>query len=255
LKELQVHQHGHVAEVLLARNAVNSIDPGLVDGLARTLGELADDRGIGAIVLGSAEEKFFSAGWDLPRLVELDRDTVTDFVAAFNRLTVELACLRVATVAAVDGYAVAGGFILALACDFRVMTSDPRRKVGLTEVDLGLPLPLPSVLLLRALVTGAVVRDVAVAGRLLGPEQALAAGLVDRLAEPGRVREAARELAAELGAKPGHAHGTMKALLHEDLVERVAAEGPEQERRFVDAFFHPETRVLLRRAAKKLTVR
>lgn len=252
MKQLEVRQHGHVAEILLARNAINSIDPALVDELARTAGDLADDRGIHAIVLGSTQEKFFSAGWDLPELLAKDRAAVSDFVAAFNRLTVELSCLRVATVAAIDGYAVAGGYILALACDFRVMTSDPRRRVGLTEVDLGLPLPLPSILLLRGLVPGRVVRDVAVAGRLFGPEEALAAGLVDRLAEPGAVLGAARALAEELGAKPAHAYGGMKSLLHEDLIERLGRDGARNEQRFVDAFFHPDTRLLLREAARKL---
>ena len=82
MRGLRIHRHGSVGEVLLARNAVNSLDPQLVNDLASSLAELATESGVHALVLGSAEEKFFSGGWDLPHLLELDRAGVTAFVAA-----------------------------------------------------------------------------------------------------------------------------------------------------------------------------
>lgn len=254
MAELEVVQHGPIAEVLLARNPLNTISPAFVDELATTIGDLSRDPGVGAIVLGSTAEKFFSAGWELPTLLELSREDMADFLRRFNRLTVEIACLSVGTVCAIEGFAVAGGFILALACDYRVMAQGTRR-IGLTEVDLGIPLPLPAAVLCEEVTGWRGARELGVAGRLLLADDALALGAVDRVVEPERVREAARDVAKGLAAKPHGAVGAVRSLLRGRLLRAVEARGTDCERAFLDAFFHPEARPLLAAAAKKLVPR
>jgi enoyl-CoA hydratase len=177
------------------------------------------------------------------------------FVSSFNQLTIELALLPVPTVAALNGFAVAGGWILALACDWRVMTTGNRR-VGINEVDLGVPMPAPAAALARNVGGGAGARDMFVLGRLYAPDEALAAGLVDRLAEPDRVREQARALAELAATKPRASAVAMKRILREPFARAVTPEAVRaNERQFLEAWWRPDVRPLLDAAAARLVPR
>jgi enoyl-CoA hydratase len=253
MSHLKVQRSGRVAEVVMARNALNTLSPDFVDELRACLRGLSEDDSVGALVLASGAEKFFSAGWDLPQLTKLSRADMASFLRAFNSLTVEMATYPGGTVAALSGFAVAGGWILALACDWRVMTTGNRR-VGINEVDLGLPIPLPAMLLARE-VTGPGARDMILTGKLATPEEALAARWIDALAAPDRVLVQAREIAGSVAAKPPGAVAAMKRELRESFIRQVEIDGPANEEAFLQAFFDPRVRPFVEAAAAKLVPR
>ena len=93
MSDLTLNRHGRVAEVLLSRNALNTLSPVFVADIDRLLDELAGDDSVGALVLGSSSEKFFSAGWDLPELLTLDEAGFRDFYRSFNAMSLKLASL------------------------------------------------------------------------------------------------------------------------------------------------------------------
>jgi enoyl-CoA hydratase len=254
MSDLTLERHGRVAELSLSRNSLNTLSPIFVAEIDRVLDELADDDTVGALVLGSASSKFFSAGWDLPELLELDAEGFLAFYRRFNSMSAKLAGLALPSVAAMAGHAVAGGAILALACDWRVMTSG-KAKFGLNEVDLGVPMPLPATLLAREVGGWRGGRDMLVAGRLFSPLEALEAGLVDVTVEGENVRDEALERAEGLAAKPAGAAGGMKSALRGAFFEACEAGRLDDEARFREAFFNPGTRELLTAAAEKLVPR
>lgn len=251
---LNFERHGRVAELVLSRNALNTLSPIFVAEIDRTLDELAEDENVGALVLRSDSPKFFSAGWDLPELLELDEEGFLAFYQRFNFMSLKLASLPAPTVAAIEGHAVAGGAILALACDWRVMTTG-KAKIGLNEVDLGVPMPLAATLLAREIGGWRVGREMLISGRLFSPMEALEAGVVDATVEPENVRDEALERAEALAAKPPRAAGVMKRALRAGFLEACEAGRADDEREFVRAFFRPETREDLHEAAKKLVPR
>ncbi len=134
--------------------------------------------------------KAFAAGADIKEMAGLGVADVLRLSADLQGVLDELAALPVPTVAAISGYALGGGFELALACDFRVV--DAGAKVGLPEITLGLIPGGGGTQRLARLVGGPRAKDLVFSGRMVGAEEALALGLVDEVAEPGTVEATAR---------------------------------------------------------------
>src|SRR5690606_5372216 len=136
---LEIVDHGGgVRELRLARPPVNALDPVLVADL-RAAVERAESAGVRALVL-SGGPRVFSGGLDVPALLALDRPAMEAFLADLLELLRALATSPVPVIAAVTGHSPAGGAVLAIQCDYRVMAEGDFR-IGLNEVAVGLPLP------------------------------------------------------------------------------------------------------------------
>jgi enoyl-CoA hydratase/carnithine racemase len=173
-------RQGPLAVLRLDKSRGNAIDEELVGELRQACADLEADDGVRGVLLASAHPKLFCPGLDLVSLVEYDRARLQRFMTAFGLMLSALYGLRKPVVAAVSGHAVAGGCILAMAADWRVL----RRggvTIGLNEVKVGVPLPLSVCALLRATVPPGSLSRVALLGRNFADEEALAAGLADEL--------------------------------------------------------------------------
>lgn len=208
---LREDHEGGVAVLRLARGKANAIDLELADALAERMAGLRGERPSPAVVL-TGSGTIFSAGVDLFRILEEDERYVDRFLAAFGRALAGVAGHPRPVVAALNGHAVAGGCILACACDRRLM-AEGDGTVGVPELSVGVPFPGVALEILRAVVPSGRVRDLVYGGRMHGPDDALAAGLVDRVVPPGRLLEWAREAAARLGAVPPEAFALTKRQL------------------------------------------
>jgi len=144
------------------------------------------------------------------------------------------------TVAAVSGHAIAGGCLLTLACDRRVMARAGAR-LGLSEINLGIPVPAGAVYLLRTLYPARAVEYLVLDGDGFGGERALELGLVERLAERDAVLGEAVRTAGHLGSRPPRAYAAAKAILREGLGEAMAARDAAELEEFLDLWFDPAT--------------
>jgi enoyl-CoA hydratase len=171
-----------------ARNAVNLA---VAEGIAAALDTLDDDAGLSVGVLTGAG-KGFSAGMDLKAFVTGERPWVGDrgFAGIVQRAA------RKPLIAAVEGFAVAGGLEIALACDVLVAGRDAR--LGIPEVKRSLVAAAGALLRLPQRVGYGQAMELALTGELVDAERAHAMGLVDRLAEPGGAVDAALDLAATI---------------------------------------------------------
>jgi len=198
---IDVERDGAVALVFLDRPKVNALDPELVAELLACWRELGADPGVGAVVLASRRPGVFSAGFDLKVLHALGRADFGAFIGSFAELYRAVFAGPMPCVAAVGGHAVAGGAILALACDRRLF-AEGEGRFGLTEVDLALPLPPGVLYLLRAVAGESRALEAGIFGRLYAPHEALAAGFADRAVAPEAVLGEALAEARALAAKP-----------------------------------------------------
>ena len=171
-----------------ARNAVNLP---LAEGIAAGLDELDADDGLSVGVLTGAGG-FFCAGMDLKAFVTGERPWVADrgFAGIVQRAS------RKPLIAAVEGFAVAGGFEIALACDLIVAARDAR--VGIPEAKRSLVAAGGALIRLPKRIPYHVAMELALTGDPIGAERAHQLGIVNRLAEPGNAVEVAVELAAEI---------------------------------------------------------
>jgi len=246
----ELSKHDDVAVLKLANGTTNPLNPALVAQLSADLDEIAANPAIRGLVLSTASTKFFSLGLALPELLELPDDELLHFFRAFNNLSIELLTIPIPTVAAITGHAVAGGCILALCCDYRFV-AEGRRLMGLNEIKVGVPVPLPGECALQAVVGERIAREIIDSGEFYEPEDALRMGLCDRVLPEDEVLAAAVEHAARLGARPRQTTRAVKEGRLAPMLARLRAESNARERTFVRCWQSEETQALLREAATK----
>ena len=198
------------------RPPANHIDEALLRRIVETAFTLDDDPACRVIVLAS-EGRHFCAGADLGHA-----DFVRDRPAAAQALYTYAARLfdvRTPIVAAVQGSAVGGGLGLACAADFRVAEASTRFVANFARLGFhqgfGLSVTLPE------LVGRQAAADMLLTARRVGGDEAVRMGLVDRLAEPGLLRETARALALQIAGSAPLAVRSIRQTLRGDLAERV----------------------------------
>lgn len=220
---LQTIRHDKdIFEFRLDRPPVNALDPDLVEALEKALVK-APEQGARAIVL-SGSPGMFSAGLDVPALLALDRERMSRFWGSFFGLLRRLGESPVPVIAALTGHSPAGGAVLAIFCDYRIAAEGDFR-IGLNEVQVGLPVPGVVYGALRRLTGSREAERLAVRGSLVDPQEALRTGLVNELTPPDRVVERALEEAAGLLALPARALATTRQTARADL-HAICAEGP-----------------------------
>jgi enoyl-CoA hydratase/carnithine racemase len=207
--------------VLRLCDGENRFRPASLDAIEAVLAEVEAQDGPGALVL-TGEGKFFSNGLDLDWMGTAPPGGAEEVVARVHALLARVLAFPTVTVAAVNGHAFAAGAMLALACDARVMRAD-RGFVCLPEVDIGIPFTPGMTALLRARMTPAVATEAMVFGRRYGGHDALAAGLVDAVADEPQVVAAALERAAPLAGKARATVQAIKRGLHADALAALAA--------------------------------
>jgi enoyl-CoA hydratase/carnithine racemase len=252
---LDVLDHGEVRELRLARPPVNALDPALVSGLRRAI-EAAPGDGAAALVL-SGRPGMFSAGLDVPQLLALDRPAIAAFLADLFALMEALARSPLPVAAALTGHSPAGGAVLALFCDHRVMAEpDPERPdkpylFGLNEVHVGLAVPAVLQTALARLVGRHRAEELAVWGRLVDSREAHRLGLVDELAPAGEVVGRALAWSRDLLALPRRAMLQTRELARADLVAGFAGVAAQVER-WTESWFGEETQGAMRALVARL---
>src|SRR2546427_3373594 len=147
---MRIERDGEVALIRLENGKANAIGPSFLDRLEALLGQLGDARA--AVITGQGSA--FSAGLDLPTLVDLDRVRMRAFVLRFETAMMRVFELPIPLVAAVNGHAVAGGGVVALQADVR-LGGGRGAPIGLKETQPRVGLASPGVETLRRQVPGA----------------------------------------------------------------------------------------------------
>ena len=246
---IETVEHGTIRELRLARPPANALDPALLRALREALRE-ATAAGREAVVLSGSPGRF-SGGLDVPALLSLDRAGILDAWRTFFALMRELAASPVPVVAALTGHSPAGGTVLALFADHRVLAGGDF-LVGLNEVRVGLPVPE---VLLRALAYTVGERQaarLAVGGLLVPPDEALRVGLVDEVAPLAEVVPRAVAWARDLLARPRAAMTATRALARRPLVAAFDAVDDRMLGAVTDQWFSPEAQSTLRALAARL---
>lgn len=228
-----------IALLRLERPPANAIELGTATALGETLARLEQDGGTRAIVI-TGQGPFFSAGLDLKVVPTYGPAEQRAMVMAINRLLGRFYGSPLPTVAALNGHALAGGLVVALACDYR-LASRGSYRLGLTETKVAVPYPAAAMAVVQAELTPPVARRVVLLARHMTPEEALADGIVDELEAPEGLLPRAFALAGELAALPRDAYARIKRQLRArtlERIEQVIATGTDP---LLDGWLSPET--------------
>jgi enoyl-CoA hydratase/carnithine racemase len=195
-----------MVEIAMNGPAKNALGTQMMTWLLERLGQA---NGEPVLLTGAGDA--FSAGLNLKEVAAFDPEGMADYLRLLERCMSALYQYPGPTVALVNGHAIAGGCVLTLACDYRVATNDPRARIGLNEVALGVRFPPRVLRIVRDRVPAPSLVPVLLGAELFAPAQAVAHGLIDETSEDaGGV---ARAKLAALAAHPADAYAATKRAL------------------------------------------
>jgi Delta3-Delta2-enoyl-CoA isomerase len=238
-QSVTLEREGPIAVVRLARAHGNAINDDLVERLVAALAAAESDPEVGGVLL-AASGKIFCPGLDLQELFPLDRPAMERFMTRFSAAVLTLYAFPKPVVAALHGAALAGGCVLGICADWRVLGRGT--LIGLNEVKVGVPLPYGVALIVREAVPRHAVTAVALLGRNFTDADALAAGLADEIAEPDAVAALARERLSEFIGKDAASFSVTKRYLRSPVVERIRTNSRLLLPEWLDGWFAPTTR-------------
>ena len=246
---LEVTDHGRVREIQLNRAPANALSREFITSIIKQLEDAASSSD--AVVV-SGRPGMFSAGLDVPSLLMESREGMADFWRLFSRLLHTIAFMPVPTVFALNGHCPAGGIVLALFGDYRIMCGG-QYKTGLNEVQVGLVVsPVIKNALVR-LIGPQPAAKILIPGKLLSPEQAHELGLVDEVeSDPEAVVKRSIELCEQLLTLPRNAMLATRTLAREDLHALFEHEHSLGVDAFLELWFSDETQKTLKELVARL---
>ncbi len=176
-------REGDIAVVTLDNPPANALSDELVDQLQAAL-ERTSESDARALVLCTANPRFFGAGADISLLARADRAGFVRYLDRLRRAIATLRALSIPTVAAIDGLALGGGFELTLNCDLRWM--GPSARVGLPEIALGLLPGATGTQRLPAVIGVERAKELMLSGRQVGRDEAVTLGIAFAAEESAR---------------------------------------------------------------------
>jgi enoyl-CoA hydratase/carnithine racemase len=242
-------QHGPIHEIRLARPPANALDPSLVRALREALARTTREGARGIVLSG--REGMFSAGLDVPALLQLERGELRVFWNDFFGLCADIACSPMPVVAAITGHAPAGGAVLSIMCDYRVM-ADGTFRIGLNETQVGLAVPECIQAALRRLVGAYRAERLMVAGAMLEAGEAKAVGFVDELVATDRVVPRAIAWLDDLLKLPPNAMSETRRLGRADLAAVFADPSALHVEDLLDRWYSPEAQAVLQALVARL---
>ena len=216
---IEIQAFGTVQVLTLSSGRVNAQDVELLEELAATLRDMAGSSGAALVVTGAG--RVFSAGVDLNRVVEGGAGYTDRLVPALSAAFEAMFSYPGPTVAAINGAAIAGGCVLACACDRRLIS--PEAQIGASEVRVGVTFPVAALEVMRY-AAGRHAEEALLGGRTYRGAEAVARGLAHRVVADDLLEAAVAE-ASDLGDIPADAYRHTKAQLRAPAMARIREAG------------------------------
>lgn len=251
MEYIKVNIEQRTANVFLNRGRSNAFHAEMLAELKEAVESAEADPAIEGLIF-HGKEGFFSAGLDLISLYDYDERQIRDFWELFMSFVQTLVAFRKPAVAAISGHAPAGGCVLAIGCDARVM-AEGDYIIGLNEVPVGIVVPDAIFALYSFWLGQANAYRYLLQGKLLTPQEALAAGLVDEVVPLQRIRTAAERQLALFTQFERNTWWQSKTNLRKELVGRMAANRQESIDMVLKQWWAPSTRSILKTIIDNLT--
>ncbi|MEJ2084256.1 MAG: enoyl-CoA hydratase/isomerase family protein [Acidobacteriota bacterium] len=247
---IERREHGDVTVLELRHGKANALDVELLDDVRAHLEQLGRD---GRAVVLTGHDGFFCAGVDLRRVVDSDRTYTVDLIAALDRCLGEMVRFPRPLVAAINGHAIAGGLVLACACDYRLVGSDEAR-LGLTELAVGVPFPPRAFEVVRLAVGAVTAKRLVLGADLIESRQAVDLGIVDEVVASEDLESRAVEVATSWARLPEKTFALTKSQLNSELELRLGDQPADLAAAVRECWISEPTRAAIKRfVAAKLS--
>lgn len=251
MNHLNVTIADRMALIGLNRGKSNAINLSLLRELGSLLKNIENDDAILGIIL-HGKDRFFSSGLDLIELYDLDEQEIRAFWKTFLELVGTLVSFKKPSVAAISGHSPAGGCVLALCCDYRIMVEGDF-IIGLNEIPVGIIVPEGIFHLYSFWIGQANAYRYLLEGKLMNPSEALAAGLVDQVVPVEKLRNVAeKQLKSYIQLEP-NTWQQSKRNMRRLLIQQMTHIPDEMLDEIVRQWWAPSTRSILKTIIENLT--
>jgi Delta3-Delta2-enoyl-CoA isomerase len=243
MRFLDVSLDGAIVTVTIVRPKVNALNEELVDELYECFGRLAKDKGVKAVIL-TGQGSFFSFGFDVPGFMDYKKKAFERYVRKFSKLTQKIFMFPKPVIAGINGHTIAGGSILALSCDYRVMVKG-KAKISLNELTFGSTVFTSVVEYLRFAVGSNNAQRILYSAKMYSADEALSVGLIDEAVTQRGFRSALNNIAIEYSQRDKAVYRSVKKLLRSETNKRINRGEKNSISEFVDIWYSKSTRIQL----------
>lgn len=245
---IHVEQRESVAIMRLEHGKVNALDKELLADLIDKLAEVekSDAKAVVLTGMGSC----FSAGVDLFRIVDGGADYVEEFLPLLTDALLSLFTFPRPVVAAANGHAIAGGCVIVMACDYKIMAKGEGR-IGIPELLVGVPFPTLPLEIVRFNTPRQHFQELVYTGRTHSPEAALKIGIVDNLVEPEDLMDRACDVAERLAAIPAESFSLTKRMIRQRTIDRYQKYHQTIDREALKVWSSPDIHRIIREYLRK----
>ena len=236
---VKINKNQGVGILRLERGKVNAINGEVVQQLSDSLAAFETDSSIKAVLL-TGTGSFFSFGFDVPEFLSYTKEAFLEYIEAFTSLYTYMFTYPKPMIAALNGHTIAGGCMLALSCDRRIMVTG-KAKISLNEIGFGSSVFAGSVEMLRVCVGDRNAANILHTGAMYSAEEARRLGLVDEKVNEYELMERATTLAASFGEKSPSAYSSIKSLLRKPVAEVMIQREKESINAFLDIWYSDST--------------
>jgi len=236
---VNVSMNEGIVRAELARGKVNAINEAVVDEMMGRFREFSADPAVRAVIL-TGRGKFFTFGFDIPEFLGYGREDFIRYLTKFTDLYTFLFLFPKPLVAALNGHTIAGGCMISLACDWRIMVSG-KSRIALNEINFGASLFAGSVEMMRFHVGSRIGEKAILGGGMYSPEEACGLGLVDQVVAEADLEERAGTKALEMASRDPAAFGSIKLLSRSDVAETMKRKERASILEFVDIWYSENT--------------
>lgn len=239
-----------IAVLSLDRGRSNAINSEMVLELHQMIRNIENDDSIAGLIL-TGKDGFFSAGLDLIELYDYDEVQIKEFWIEFLSLVSSMVSFKKPMIAAISGHSPAGGCVLAICCDYRVM-AEGKFIIGLNEVPVGIIVPESIFHLYSFWIGNATAYRSLLEGKLMPPEEALKIGLIDEIVKPESILYAAERKILSYIQMERATWQQSKINMRKDLLRKVSADPSEMLEPMLAQWWSPSTRSILKTIIQNL---
>ncbi|NXO02848.1 ECI1 isomerase, partial [Rhinopomastus cyanomelas] len=231
--QVELDESSGVATMQFKSPPVNSLSLDFLTEFCISLEKLENNRACRGVILTSAVPKIFSAGLDITEMCGKSTEHYAEFWRAVQETWLRLYSSNMVTVAVINGSSPAGGCLLALSCDYRIMADNPKFSIGLNEAQLGIVAPFWFKDTFVNTLGHRVAERSLQLGSLYPASEAHKIGLVDELVPEEKLQEKAAAIMAQWLAVPDHARQLTKSMMRKPVLDRLVAHREEDIQNFI----------------------
>jgi enoyl-CoA hydratase len=240
---IDIESRGDLAVFRMQHGKANAFDLEFCQAIVGRLEELSQSSLRAVVITGQA--RIFSAGVDLPRVLDGGWAYLRSFLPALKRAFETLFCFPKPVVAAINGHAIAGGCVLACAADHRLMASESGR-IGITELLVGVPFPTIALEIMRLVAPPTHFAEMVYRGATFSPEVAQEKGLVDATVEPEKLLHEAVAIAEALAAVRPEVFAVTKRQIRDPVMKRIREDADRFDTAIEELWTEPATLAAIR---------